>query len=111
MNHQKLICYHRLLEIAKMVPTLLSTFPRGTYYLEDQLKRALSSAMLNLSEGNGRSSIKERNRFFDFSLGSISELLSIVDICAAYGYITSNFEMTLKSNLEIAYKMIFKLKK
>lgn len=111
MNHQKLRCYKTLILVAKKMPALIKTLPRGCYYLEDQLKRALSSAILNLSEGNARTSNKERSRFFDISLASIAESSSAIDIIAAYGYIAASLESDIKSDLRAAYAMIMKLKK
>lgn len=111
MNHRRLRCYCLLLETARVVPAILSSLPRGNSYIEDQLKRALSSAILNLAEGNGRTSIRERNRFFDISLASISETSAAIDIIAAYGYITPKDEMDIKGLLERSYAMIYKLKK
>lgn len=37
------------------------------------------SVILNIAEGAGKSSDKEMNRFFDISLGSLSETLAVVD--------------------------------
>ena len=111
MNHRKLKCYELLLEAARSVPPILNRLPRGTAYIEDQIKRSLSSAILNLAEGNGRRSIKERNRFFDISLASISETSAAIDILSAYGYVIADAETNLKHLLERAYSMIFKLKK
>jgi len=111
MNHNKLKCYGLLLDAARIVPSILNRLPRGNAYIEDQLKRALSSAILNLSEGNGRRSIKDRNRFFDISLASISETSSAIDIISAYGYISSTLEEEIKSPLTRAYAMIIRLRK
>ncbi len=111
MNHQRLKCYRLLIVFAKRMPELIRSLPRGNGYIEDQLKRALSSSILNLSEGNGRRSKKERNRFFDISLGSIAEVASIIDIFCAYGYISANGSEDLKSILRNAYAMIINLKK
>lgn len=76
----------------------------------DQFKRALSSAILNLSEGNGRSSLKERRHFFDISLGSIAETGSVIDILSAYRCISIEDERFFRENLRIAYAMITRLK-
>ena len=111
MNHRRLRCYCLLLETARVVPAITSALPRGNSYIEDQLKRALSSAILNLAEGNGRTSIRERNRFFDISLASISETSAAIDIIAAYGYIRANLEAKIREYLERAYAMIYRLKK
>ncbi len=111
MNHKKLKCYNLLLEAARNVPSILNKLPRGNAYIEDQIKRALSSAILNLAEGNGRRSPKERNRFFDISLASISETSAAIDIIVAYGYVAARTEMNFREILVRAYSMIFKLKK
>jgi four helix bundle protein len=100
-----------LLDVARKLPTLVKMLPKGTYYLEDQLHRALSSAILNLSEGNGRRSIKERNRFFDISLASIAETASVLDIICAYGYIPHELNEDIKSELRLSYCMIMRLRR
>ena len=111
MNHQQLRCYNKLLEIAKAMPTILESLPKGTAYIEDQFKRALMSAMLNMSEGNARPSVKEKRRFFDISLASMAEASTAIDILAALGYIHANIEQEWKSHLRTAYAMLFKLSK
>ncbi len=111
MNHKRLKCYELLMDVARRVPTLIGHLPRGSYYLEDQLKRALSSAILNLAEGNGRRSIKERNRFFDISLASIAEVSAAVDLICAYGTIPAELEQYVQSKLRGSYSMEIKLRK
>ena len=111
MDHQKLKCYCVLLDVARKLPTLLEKLPKGTYYLKDQLERALASAILNLAEGNGRRSVKDRNRFFDISLASIAETASALDIIHVFGYITGTLNDELKSELRMAYAMIMRLRR
>ena len=50
------------------------------YYLRDQLLRALSSAVLNLSEGAARQTRKERNRYFNIAYASTKEVQAIIDL-------------------------------
>ena len=109
--HQRLNCYQILVDVAKAMPSLIGCMPKGEGYLIDQLKRALASSILNLAEGNGRYSTKERNRFFDFSLGSIKESMSAIDIAVAYRYIDYGYAQKILSDLNHAYYMIRKLKK
>ncbi len=111
MNHKRLKCYELLMDVARKVPTLIGYLPRGSYYLEDQLKRALASAILNLAEGNGRRSIKERNRFFDISLASIAEVSAAVDLICAYGNIPAVLEEDIQSGLRGSYAMEIKLRR
>ena len=110
MNHQRLRCYEVLLGVAKRLPGIFSKIPKGHSYLTDQLYRALTSAILNLSEGNGRTSHKERARFFDISLASISESHSAIDIMESFRIIPQQTGYELKSQLQLAYAMIRKLR-
>jgi len=109
--NQRLDCYNLLLDVAKVVPSLIRRFPKGEGYLIDQLKRALSSAILNLAEGNGRYSIKERNRFFNISLGSIKEVIGAIELANAYAYIDNDLTQNLIASLNRSYYMIRKLRK
>jgi four helix bundle protein len=86
-------------------------FGRPHAYLQDQVCRALSSAILNLSEGNGRYSIKERNRFFDISLASIAEVASVIDIFVVYGFVSKIIGIESKNHLRRIYSLLRKLKK
>jgi four helix bundle protein len=92
------------------LPDLLKRLPRGNSYLEDQIKRALSSAILNLAEGNGRWGIKDRNRFFNISLASIAEVASVMDIFLVYGYISKITNIESKNHLRRIYSLLSKLK-
>jgi len=82
-NHRKLRCYQMSLETAQRVPRLIARWPRGMYYLVDQLRRAVASITLNIAEGNGRTSPKDRARFFGFARASAAEASSIIDIASA----------------------------
>lgn len=44
-----------------------------TGHLRDQLLRAASSIALNLAEGNAKSSVKEKKRFYQISYSSLKE--------------------------------------
>ena len=111
MNHRRLRCYELLMCVARRLPAIIKSMLRGSYYLEDQLKRVLSSAVLNLSEGNGRRSIKERNRFFDISMASIAETSAAIDLVAAYGYIPACLQVELRDMLSHAYAIEMKLRR
>ena len=110
MNHERLKSYELLMEFAKKMPNILNRLPKGNAYLEDQLKRAFSSAALNVAEGNGRTSKRERNRFFDFSIGSIAEVSSIMDLFMAYGYISRIESIESKNLLNRAIWYLGRLK-
>lgn len=49
-------------------------------HLKDQLLRAASSVPLNLAEGSGKRSPKDRRRFYDIAWGSLNEVSAIIDL-------------------------------
>lgn len=104
MNHEKLECYRQLVFIAEEVVRRVTRWPKGHGDLVDQLRRATVSAVLNLSEGNGKSRYKrERRFFFRISLGSIAEVAAALDLARAFGLIESAELDSLKSRLRLAY--------
>jgi len=48
--------------------------------LKSQLIRASSSIVLNLAEGSGKRTTKDRRKFFDISYGSFKETEAILDL-------------------------------
>jgi len=107
MNHEKLECYRQLVSIAEEVARRVTRWPKGHGDLVDQLRRATVSAVLNLSEGNGKSRFKrERRWFFRISLGSIAEVAAALDLAHAFGLIESADLASLKSRLRLAYVQV-----
>ena len=107
MNHEKLECYQKLMLAAEEIAKRVTKWPRGYSYLADQIKRAMISAVLNLCEGNGkRSSHAERRRFFEISMGSISEVSAGLDLARTFGIMKSSESESLKSVLKLAYVKI-----
>ncbi len=107
MNHEKLECFRQLMKAAEDLAKRVAKWPRGYGFLADQLKRAISSAILNLAEGNGkRSSNKERRRFFEISMGYIAEVGAGLDLANSFGLIRQSEQDALKSLLKAAYVKI-----
>jgi len=104
MNHEKLECFRQLIQAAEDLAKRVAKWPRGYGFLVDQVQRAMSSAVLNLAEGNGkRSSSRERRRFFEISMGSIAEVGACLDLALVYGLIHRPEQAALKSRLKLAY--------
>lgn len=108
-NHQKLNCYQLSLEVAKRVPHLVTTWPTGSGYLEDQLKRAICSVLLNIAEGNGRRSPKERRRFFDIARASATESSAAIEAAHAMGWVSQTDFLFLMDSLLQVVKILYKL--
>ena len=51
-------------------------------HLKDQMNRASSSICLNLAEGSGKKTIKDKIKFYSISLGSLRECQAIMDLSA-----------------------------
>jgi len=109
LNHHRLHCYRLTLELARTVPTLLARWPKGSSDLADQFKRALSSVLLNIAEGNGRMSPKDRRRFFAIARGSASEVGALIDIAEAYGLLSSETASKWQDTILQIVKMVSKL--
>lgn len=78
-DHEKLNVYQRLLDFVEFTEELLSGLPKGLA-AHHQLDRASTSIPLNLAEGNGKFTGKDRCRFFDISRGSALECAAALDV-------------------------------
>ena len=68
---EKLQVYQKPVLFADNICTLTKDFPRGYYFLTDQLNRAALSISANIAEGNGRFTKADRKNFFIIARGSI----------------------------------------
>ena len=104
MNHEKLDCFRQLMKLAEDLAKRVAKWPKGNGFLADQLKRAMTSSILNLAEGNGkRSSSIERHRFFEISRGSIAEVSACLDLALSFGLLEQSEHERFKSLLKAAY--------
>jgi four helix bundle protein len=82
-----------------------------SYELGSQLRRAATSSLLNLAEGSMRNSDKELNRFLLISIGSISEIVAILDICLDQKYISSSLHQKYLIECESLVKKLYSFRK
>ncbi len=75
----KLEVYQKAVNLTDRITFLTEKFPRGTYYLSEQLNRAALSISLNIVEGNGRFHRKDQQNFFRIARGSAFECFPIVE--------------------------------
>jgi len=88
MKHNETRIYQRAMELIRLSTEVTQTMPRGFAFLNDQLRRASSSVLLNFSEGFGRRSAKDRRHFFQMARGSAQEVSAILDVALCNGAIT-----------------------
>ena len=86
-DHEKLEVYREAIAFIAWLSALLE----GTVRIgdvRDQLDRASTSMPLNISEGNGKYSPKDRCQFFDTAHGSALECAAGLDILVARAKLT-----------------------
>lgn len=103
---ENLQVYQKAVDFAYKIATRTESFPRGYYFLVDQLNRAALSIATNLAEGNGRFTKPDRKNFFTIARGSVQECVPLIEVARRRGFISDADHFSLKSHLEEMAKMI-----
>ena len=103
---EKLIVYQKAMDFSDCVCQTTQTFPRGFYFLVDQLNRAALSIAANIAEGNGRFTIRDRKNFFGIARGSVQECVPLLELSNRRGLIQAEDHLKLKADLEEIAKML-----
>ena len=74
-DHEKLVVYQEAIGFCGWVGEFLNAISA-----KDQLDRASTSLPLNMAEGNGKFSAKDRARFFEMARGSALERAACLDV-------------------------------
>ena len=80
-DHERLDAYQVAIKFVALADTIVESLPRGRAYLSDQLQRAAISIALNIAEGAGEFSKKDKARFYRMALRSATECAAILDVC------------------------------
>ena len=87
------------------------SFPKDEIYgIISQIRRASSSIPTNISEGCGRDSDAEFNRFLTIALGSASEVEYLIILSKDLNYIDENSFINLNEEINIIKRKIYSLK-
>ncbi len=78
-SHEKLNVYQRSLEFVEFVNKLLSSNSIKLNAV-DQLDRAATSIPLNIAEGTGKYTSKDKCRYYDIARGSALECAACLDV-------------------------------
>ena len=90
---------------------ITKSFPKDEIYgIISQIRRASSSIPTNISEGCGRDSDSEFNRFLTIALGSASEVEYLIILSKDLNYIDDNSFSTLNDEINIIKRKVYSLK-
>ena len=103
---EKLHVYQKAIDFADAVCNLTRSFPRGYFFLANQLNRAALSIAANIAEGNGRFTKPDRKNFFGIARGSVQECVPLLELAVRQRLLEPDRHQRLKANLEEIAKMI-----
>jgi four helix bundle protein len=107
-DHEKLEVYREAISFIAWLSALLE----GTVRIgdvKDHLDRASTSIVLNIAEGNGKYTPKDRCRFFDIAHGSALECAAGLDILVARTKLTPDQIRPGKERLQRVVRMLIGL--
>ena len=97
LDHEKLRVYKSSLEFVAWLEGLLERVP-SKLSVSSQLDRASTAVPLNIAEGNGKFTERDRCRFFDIARGSALECAASLDVLVAKAVLT---EKQIRAGKEI----------
>ena len=109
LGHEKLIVYQHSIEYVTWVTKQLRDLKGNNRNLKDQWLRASHSIPLNIAEGNGKSTMPDRRRFFEIARGSAMECAAIQDIMESIGLLDPDLNHKWKTLLDKIALMLSRL--
>ncbi|MFO7852005.1 MAG: four helix bundle protein [Bacteroidota bacterium] len=105
-THRDLVLYRKAVVFVSSIYKMTQTFPaEERFALVSQLRRASVSVPTNIAEGSARNSTKELIQFLYISLGSISEIETLLQISKNLLYIDDILFIKLNKDLSELRKM------
>ena len=107
--HKQLDVYRVSLEFVSQAGNFVKHIPKGQAFLGDQLQRAATSIVFNLSEGAGEFSKRKKIRFYRMALRSAAECAAIIDVLLQFKIVTGPDHRVAESYLDRIMGMLTKL--
>ena len=104
---ENLEVYKKAFELNRKVYFLLKERKNIASYVRDQLGRASLSVMLNIAEGSGRYSNKDRRNFFVIARSSAFECSAIIDFLFSANEIEEQERIFFNEGLEEISRILF----
>jgi four helix bundle protein len=101
---EKLIIWEKAMEYGENIFQLSSKFPKDeTYNLSSQIRRAVDSIALNISEGAIGQSNPEFKKFISYAIRSLAEVVTCLHKASLRNYIR---EEEFKKHYEYAFNLM-----
>lgn len=105
-DHEKLKVYRVSIKFIEWLGKIMKNIPKKNA-VYDQLDRSSTSIALNIAEGNGKYSNKDRCRYFDIARGSTLESAAGLDVLVAKAIIKPHEVLPGKQMLrEIVFMLV-----
>jgi four helix bundle protein len=108
-DHERHYVYRLVMEYVAWSYRIAKSLNGTERHARDQWLRAAQSIALNIADGNGKQSLKDKNRFFEFARGSSLEYAAIHDILISFAAIDSELNRVGKTNLKRIVSMLTRL--
>jgi len=105
-NFEKLMVYERSLEFSIELCRKASDFPIKFSRLRDQLIGAAISVPLNIAEGSGRKTSKDKINFYKTARASIFECIPILEISYGLDLIDNDYLSKFRREISEISKML-----
>ncbi len=111
-THKDLDVWKKSIDFVTSLYQLTNKFPTQELYgMVSQIRRASVSVPTNIAEGAARNHRKEYVQFLGFSLGSASELETLLIVSRNLQYINEETYKILSLELEVIMKMLTNLQR
>lgn len=105
---EKLIIWQRAMDLGEAINTLAYEFPQiEVYNLSSQIRRAVDSVALNISEGSIGQSNPEAKKFMSYSIRSLAEVVTCLHKAKRRKYMSEDeFEKLYEDAFNLMNMMI-----
>ncbi len=101
---EKLIIWQKAMDLGEEINTLAGKFPKSEIYnLSSQIRRAVDSVALNISEGSTGQTNPEFIKFMNYAIRSLSEVVTCLYKAKRRNYIS---EAEFKTQYELAWNLM-----
>ncbi len=108
--HKNLNCWIKSFAFVKNVYSTTATFPSEEKFgLVSQMRRAAVSIPVNIAEGAAPKGKREFIQFLHISLGSLTELDTLILLSKELGFVSDEKSVILINELDIIGKLIYGL--